>query len=84
MSPITILGAVITKLNGINATGQMVGLYTDTVRTHGFKLVSGVATIIDIPNSAYTWVNGISDAGTIVGEYAPSTAAQNQLAFRMP
>jgi hypothetical protein len=84
MSPVTIPGAVITKLNGINATGQMVGQYTDTVRTHGFKLVSGVATIIDIPNSAYTWVNGISDAGTIVGEYAASTAAQYQLAFKMP
>lgn len=87
MSQIAVAGAFETKPHGINASGVIVGEFRDAARHwHGFRLASGVVTVVDIPNSTsslYTAVNAISDTGEVSGEYQDSLSPR-QLGFKMP
>jgi len=70
--------AVQTAVNGINASGDIVGLFVDGVkRQHGFVRTSGEYVTIDVPGELAglkgitfpTTVNGINPAGDLVGNY---------------
>jgi uncharacterized membrane protein len=53
---------------GINDAMQVVGHYSDSLyRSHGFVYDHGVYTTIDRPGSLSTELNGINNAGHIVG-----------------
>jgi probable HAF family extracellular repeat protein len=59
-----------TVARGINATGQIVGYYTNATGTHGFLLSGGTYTTLDDPLATNeTVAYGINDAGQIVGQY---------------
>jgi hypothetical protein len=64
-------GATSFGTGGINASGQIVGNYTDASGTHGYLLsgIGGSFTTFDVPGAASTFVNGINDSGQILGSY---------------
>lgn len=63
-------GAVLTNVQGINASGDTVGFYTDTGgRQHGFLRSGDQYRSIDFPNASLTQAHGIGPAGDIVGQY---------------
>jgi probable HAF family extracellular repeat protein len=63
--------ATSTQVWGINARGEMVGVYVSADRvTHGFLRSGGRFKSIDYPGAALTLANNINDRGDIVGEYA--------------
>jgi hypothetical protein len=73
-----------TALGGINAAGEIVGVYTDAVGVqHGFLLRRGEFITIDVPGSLAgaggslpTAARGISSSGDVVGSYtAPVSSA---------
>ena len=64
--------ATLTTASGINARGDVVGLYRDANnRVHGFLLRDGAFTTIDVPFQGVvnTEARGISPDGDIVGTY---------------
>jgi probable HAF family extracellular repeat protein len=70
----TVAGPLIAtsdQANGVNASGQIVGIYEDSFfHTHGFLFSGGIYTTLNDPNANnQTSANGINDAGTIVGSY---------------
>jgi hypothetical protein len=70
---IDVPGASFTAANGINARGDIVGLYFDSDgNLNGFLLSKGAFTTIDVPGAIFTDANGINDRGEIVGEYIDS------------
>jgi uncharacterized membrane protein len=63
-------GSVLTNVQGINASGDIVGFYNDANgRAHGFVRSGGVFRSNDVPGSVTTQARGISPAGDIVGSY---------------
>ena len=69
-TPIDIAGARSTSAQGINADGDISGLYVDANRrTHGFILHQGSVTTIDYPGADYTDVRGIGPDGSVVGTF---------------
>jgi uncharacterized membrane protein len=69
-TPIDIAGARSTSAQGINADGDISGLYVDANRrTHGFILHQGSVTSIDYPGADYTDVRGIGPDGSVVGTF---------------
>jgi uncharacterized membrane protein len=59
-----------TVSNGINASDQIVGTYSDaTGQQHGFLLDQGNYTTLDVPGAPGAWANGINASGHIVGYY---------------
>src|SRR5688500_6056441 len=69
-SEVIIAGAVLTNAQGINAAGDIVGIYRDAGgRTHGFVVRKGEVTTIDYPGALATEARGISPDGKIVGSY---------------
>jgi len=59
-----------TLAYGINADGDIVGLYLDTGgNQHGFLLSGGKYTSIDFPGAIATDARGIGPGGDIVGSY---------------
>ncbi len=74
---IDVPGAMATLATGINAQGQVVGIYYDTAgNEHGFLLKHGSFFTVDVPGSLVgvpgtlpTEANGINNAGDIVGDY---------------
>ena len=63
-------GAVLTNVQGMNALGELVGLYTDTAgKTHGFLRSGEQYRSIDFPNAGLTIARGIGPTGDIVGSY---------------
>jgi probable HAF family extracellular repeat protein len=64
---IDVPGSTTTSASGINASGEIVGTYTDSSgNQHGFEYTNGTYTTINGPGS-YTQVNGINNSGQIVG-----------------
>jgi probable HAF family extracellular repeat protein len=59
-----------TIANGINAKGQVVGNYNDSLGTHGFVYDNGQFKAIDVPGARQTVANGINKQGVVVGYYA--------------
>jgi len=66
---LTYPGSTFTQALGVNDSNEVVGTYTDTSNlTHGFTWKAGVWQSIDDPNGiGSTVVNGINNAGTLVG-----------------
>ena len=68
--------AISTSVSGINDAGQIVGRYTDSGGTvHGFALVGGAFTAIDVPGAAATSARGINNRGQVVGDYKDADGA---------
>src|SRR5438128_205871 len=69
-SSIDFPGATFTQAFGINAGGEVVGVYRDaTGKQHGFLRSGETFTSIDFPGAAATDARGIAPAGDIVGTY---------------
>jgi probable HAF family extracellular repeat protein len=67
---IDVPGAIFTQVQGINAAGQIVGVYEDrSFISHGFLLDNGTFTTIDVPGATFTAAYGIDAAGQIVESY---------------
>jgi hypothetical protein len=66
-------GSVGTKPLAMNASGLLVGSYlpivNDVVQEIGFTLQNGVYSTFTVPGSYETEINGVNDAGTMVGAY---------------
>src|SRR5262249_10133060 len=59
-----------TAINGINQSGEMVGIWFDANRNeHSFRLVNGRFASIDVPNATRTLVDTLLDSGTVSGTY---------------
>ena len=72
-----------TIATGINARGQIVGVYIDAARApHGFLLDRGVCTTIDVPGAQGTQPNDINNRGQIVGQYEAGGAVHGFLLDR--
>src|SRR5215813_2559520 len=56
-----------TIANGMNASGQIVGVYDRY--NHAFLFDQGNYTKLDVPGSNYTVATGINASGQIVGYY---------------
>ncbi|MGA8875907.1 MAG: hypothetical protein WB555_10250 [Candidatus Korobacteraceae bacterium] len=71
--PLDVPGSTFTQALGLNNRGQVVGAFTDGGgQTHGFVYTIGTASFqtIDEPQGVGTTiVNGINDAGKLVGFY---------------
>jgi uncharacterized membrane protein len=76
-------GSSSTIGRGINNSGDIVGTYAcspaagctltgaaGTAGSHGFLLQDGVYTRIDVPGGTNTIARGISEQGTIIGQYS--------------
>jgi probable HAF family extracellular repeat protein len=65
----------LTQPLGLNDQGQVIGTYNDMAGVaHGFLYSGGLFFTIDPPGSTATVLNGINNAGTIVGFF---TDAEN-------
>lgn len=62
-------GATYAEAYGINAGGDVVGIFRDAAGSHGFLLTPSAFTIIDFPRAYYTDARGINADGDIVGAY---------------
>src|SRR6516164_4854101 len=61
-------GASSTQADGINASGQIVGFYTDASgNDHGFLFSGGSYTTLNVPGAATTHAVGINASGQIAG-----------------
>lgn len=72
--PLDVPGAVVTVAHGINAAGQVVGTYTDTLGRHGFVYAEGAFLPLDAPGARLgprsgTSAHGVNAAGQVVGDY---------------
>jgi uncharacterized membrane protein len=68
--PIDFPGAAFTEVDGINASGVMVGSYTDSSgSTHGFKLDRGTFTALDFPGALTTFAFSVNSRGDITGAF---------------
>src|SRR5207248_4341447 len=57
-----------TVVSGINATGQIVGGYTDSLnKTHGFLYTAGTYVTLDVPGATFTDATAVNSSGQIVG-----------------
>ena len=74
----------VVEANGINASGAICGVfaYEDRPGLHGYLLVNGVFTVIDVPGATTTKAHGLNDAGHIVGEYLDSTGKRRGFLYR--
>ena len=69
-SEIVVPGATFANAQGINARGDVVGIYRDSAgRTRGYVWKSGVAQTIDYPGAFLTEARGIAPNGDIIGTY---------------
>lgn len=82
-SEVVVPGAVFANAQGINAGGDIVGVYRDAFgKTHGYLWRRGEVTTIDYPNAAITEARGIGASGEIVGSYRlPGEPAVNVHGF---
>ena len=69
------LGTQSTEAEGLNNSGEIVGIYVGANGvTYGFLYSDGTFTTIDDPSSVgNTYAYGINDAGQIVGSYGVNT-----------
>ena len=79
-TPIDVPSASSTAAFGINATGQIVGGFTDATGSHGFLDTGGVFTLIDVPGASLTRTFGINATGQIVGGFTDATGSHGFLA----
>jgi len=80
-------GSIFTQALGLNNKGQVVGQFMDAnENTHGFVWTSakGFSTIDDPNGIGSTIVNGINDAGVLVGFYGTSPVNTGFVAQPVP
>jgi hypothetical protein len=70
-------GATMTQAFGLNDHGEVVGAYTlgsgSSATTHGFTWQAGHFTTVDDPHGVgTTFINGVNNAGDLVGFYTDS------------
>ncbi len=82
LDPDGLLGRVNSGALQINNRGDLVGFYVDAGIRHGFLLRQGVVTTVDYPGSDYSQVNGISDEGTIIGEFRDANGVYHGYIFK--
>jgi hypothetical protein len=71
---IDVPGARATQPQGINAGGDISGLYVDASQhSHGFILHDGAFTQVDYPGADNTTLRGIGPDGTVLGTYRNDT-----------
>jgi probable HAF family extracellular repeat protein len=76
-------GATRTDALGINAAGQIVGLFGDATGSHSFLTSDGVTfTTLDVPGATATDAWGINDRGQIVGTFSDATGVHGFVATR--
>jgi uncharacterized membrane protein len=66
-----------TSLSGINSSGEIVGYYdgnNGSAASQAFALSNGKFSNLNIPNAMGSIANGISDSGSIVGQYYTATS----------
>jgi hypothetical protein len=68
--------AVATYVNGMNASGALVGHFNDGTRWDGFRLRGGEYERISVPGSAATYAIGINERGDVVGYAATPGVGQ--------
>lgn len=69
-TPIDFPGATSTQAWGINASGEVVGFFTNPDNTvHGYRSKAGEFQSIDFPGASNTQAYGINPQGDIVGTY---------------
>jgi hypothetical protein len=66
-------GSTGTAPAGINAAGDIVGAWSDSMTSHGFVLRGGVFTPITFPLATSTVAFGIDDIGDIAGSPTASS-----------
>jgi len=73
-------GVTSTTPNGINDSGDVVGVYRQSSPGNGFLFSGGVYTTVNVPSPACcTHANGINNAGQIVGQFkVPDDTAPHQ------
>jgi probable HAF family extracellular repeat protein len=72
-----------TVAQGINATGQIVGSYTDNSnKTHGFLYTDGTYVTLDFPGAILTQALGIDASGQVVGIYIDSNSKEHSFLFK--
>jgi probable HAF family extracellular repeat protein len=76
---IDVSGASFTNALGINAAGQIVGVFNDATGNHGFLETAGSFTTIDGPGASFTEGRGINAAGQIVGVFVNATGTHGFL-----
>ena len=79
-TPIDEPGASLTSAFGINATGQIVGVFVNATGEHGFLDAGGVFTPIDVPGATITDASGINATGRIVGDFDDAAGTHGFLA----
>jgi probable HAF family extracellular repeat protein len=63
----------ISAANGINGSGEIVGIWFDAQRNeHSFRLREGRFSSIDVPNAQRTLVDAILESGTVSGTFRDS------------
>ncbi len=62
-------GDTSTAPYAINNIGQVLGIYEDSIGTHGFLYSDGSYSTINIPGASSVNPTGINDSGEIVGDY---------------
>ncbi len=76
-------GAVSSTIYGINASGKMVGTYTEpTGNDHGFLYSGGAVTTLDFPGSSGTYAWSINASGVIVGQYKDSSSTTHGFMYK--
>jgi uncharacterized membrane protein len=74
-----------SQANNVNERGDIVGLYIDPIGAfHGFLLVCGTFTIVDVPGAEWTICWGLNNAGQIVGQYRAGGVNSGFLATPLP
>jgi uncharacterized membrane protein len=77
-------GALLTAPSGVNARGQIVGLFVDAKGGHGFlRNTDGTYVPIDVPGAIFTNATSINARGQIVGRWTDS-AGTNHSYLRAP
>ncbi|MDH4109041.1 MAG: hypothetical protein OEW35_12020 [Gammaproteobacteria bacterium] len=72
-----------TNLRGVNASGEIVGLYRDTASvSHGFhRDGDGAFTTLDYPAAAVQRALGVNARGDVVGDYSGADCAAARCAW---
>ena len=63
-------GSTQTWATGINASGWVVGSFSDAKGSHGFLYCGGTAYPIDFPGAQSTFVSSVTSSGYVVGVYS--------------
>lgn len=82
IAPTSILGVFYSEATNINDRGDITGQMLDTDGFgHGFVVIDGIVTILDVPGASETFALGINDSGLVVGYWDLLDADFNSLAI---